>query len=47
MTEGKNKKILSLIDEQIASIHEKIKELTELTKPVPPDNSIGRLSPVT
>lgn len=44
MTEVENKKILSLIDEQIDSIHEEIKELTELTKPVPLDNSIGRLS---
>ncbi|MEX0773501.1 MAG: TraR/DksA C4-type zinc finger protein [Balneolales bacterium] len=44
MTEAEIKQIISLIDEQAGSLQEEIKELTELTKPVQLDNSIGRLS---
>lgn len=44
MTENEFKEIKELIGSQIESINEEIIELTELTKPVSLDASIGRLS---
>lgn len=44
MTESEKKEISQIIDEQIRSVEDEIKELTELTKPVSLDASIGRLS---
>lgn len=44
MTEEEKKELKALIDENIESIKEEIIELTELTKPVSLDASIGRLS---
>jgi DnaK suppressor protein len=44
MTEKEKKELKKLIDDQIESIKEEIIELTELTKPISLDNSIGRLS---
>lgn len=44
MTEKEKKELKTLIDENIESIKEEIIELTELTKPVSLDASIGRLS---
>lgn len=44
MTESENKEISKIIGEQIESVGKEIKELTELTKPVSLDASIGRLS---
>lgn len=44
MTQSEEKEIKQIIDEQIQSVGEEIKELTELTKPVSLDASIGRLS---
>lgn len=44
MTDKEKKELKKLIDDQIESIKEEIIELTELTKPISLDNSIGRLS---
>lgn len=44
MTENERTEISSIIDSQIESTREEIEELTELTKPISLDNSIGRLS---
>lgn len=44
MTEKEKAELKAQIDEQIESIKEEIIELTELTKPVSLDASIGRLS---
>ncbi|NBC25876.1 MAG: TraR/DksA family transcriptional regulator, partial [Bacteroidetes bacterium] len=44
MTEKEKAELTDQIDEQIESIKEEIIELTELTKPVSLDASIGRLS---
>ena len=44
MTESEKKEISKIIGEQIESVEKEIKELTELTKPVSLDASIGRLS---
>lgn len=44
MTESEKKEIRQIIDEQVQSVKDEIKELTELTKPVALDASIGRLS---
>ncbi len=44
MTEKEKKELKILIDDSIKSIKEEIIELTELTKPVSLDASIGRLS---
>ncbi|WP_069131185.1 TraR/DksA family transcriptional regulator [Rhodohalobacter halophilus] len=44
MTESDKKELLTIIHEQIKSTRKEIKELTELTKPISLDNSIGRLS---
>ncbi len=44
MTEKEKEELKTLIDEKIESIKEEIIELTELTKPVSLDASIGRLS---
>lgn len=44
MTEKEKAELTVQIDEQIESIKEEIIELTELTKPVSLDASIGRLS---
>lgn len=44
MTEEEKEQLKKLIDDQIESIKEEIIGLTELTKPISLDNSIGRLS---
>lgn len=44
MTEKEKKELLEIIHEQIKTTKDDIKELTELTKPISLDNSIGRLS---
>lgn len=44
MTSSEKKELKKLIDEKILSIRDEIRELTELTKPVSLDASIGRLS---
>ncbi|CAN5492802.1 hypothetical protein BH23BAC3_BH23BAC3_16000 [soil metagenome] len=44
MTEEEKKELKSLTDSLIKTIKEEITELTELTKPVSHDASIGRLS---
>lgn len=44
MTESEKKELRQIIDNQIQSVEEEIKELIELTKPVSLDASIGRLS---
>lgn len=44
MTEIETIEIKKIIKEQISSINDDIVELTELTKPISLDNSIGRLS---
>ena len=44
MTEKEKEELKTLIDEKIESIKEEIIELTELTRPVSLDASIGRLS---
>lgn len=44
MKESEKKELKSIIDDQIASVKEEIEELTELTRPVSLDASIGRLS---
>lgn len=44
MKESEKKALKQIIDDQIQSISEEIVELTELTKPISLDNSIGRLS---
>lgn len=44
MTDKEKEELKTIIDCQIESIREEITELTELTKPITLDNSIGRLS---
>ncbi len=44
MDKKEEKEIAKIIDDQIESVGEEIKELTELTKPISLDASIGRLS---
>jgi DnaK suppressor protein len=44
MTKSETDEISHIIDEQISAFGEEISELIELTKPVSPDVSIGRLS---
>lgn len=44
MTDEEKEELKAIIDHQISSIREEISELTELTKPITLDNSIGRLS---
>jgi DnaK suppressor protein len=44
MTNQEKEELKTIIDCQIESIREEITELTELTKPITLDNSIGRLS---
>lgn len=44
MTATERKELESLIHSQIESTQKEIEELTELTKPISLDNSIGRLS---
>src|SRR6056297_622615 len=44
MTEAEEKELKYIIDEQIDSVRDEIEELKELTKPVPLDASVGRLS---
>jgi DnaK suppressor protein len=44
MTESERNELRLIIDNQIQSVEEEIKELIELTKPVSLDASIGRLS---
>ncbi|MEX2572939.1 MAG: TraR/DksA C4-type zinc finger protein [Balneolaceae bacterium] len=44
MNESEKQRILEIIRQQLRDIAEEIGELKELTKPVEPDKSIGRLS---
>jgi len=44
MTESERKELKSILAENIKSVQEEITELTELTKPVSLDASIGRIS---
>lgn len=44
MTEEEKKELIELIDKQIESTKEEIEELTELTRPITLDASVGRLS---
>ena len=44
MDEQKIKEIRAKIEEEIVSIQQNISNLEELTKPIAPDNAIGRLS---
>lgn len=44
MNKKEEKEIAGIIDDQIESVSEEIKELIELTKPISLDASIGRLS---
>ena len=44
MKNSQLKKIEVLVLEKIAVTKEKIKKYTELCKPIPPQNSIGRIS---
>lgn len=44
MTESEKEKIIGIIHQQLEAIETEIGELKELTKPVSPDNAIGRLS---
>jgi DnaK suppressor protein len=44
MTESETKEIRKIIDSQVDATKEEIEELKELTRPITPDNSIGRLS---
>jgi DnaK suppressor protein len=44
MTDEEKEELKAIINHQISSIREEISELTELTKPITLDNSIGRLS---
>lgn len=44
MIEQELKELRTIIDERIQETREEIEHLKELTKPVAPDNAIGRLS---
>lgn len=44
MNQAEKEELYGIITEQIESTKEEIEELTELTKPISLDNSIGRLS---
>ncbi len=44
MTEAERQELKEIISAQIDETREEITHLTELTKPVAPDNAIGRLS---
>ena len=44
MTEDKKAEIKSLILDNIDKLKEKIQDLKELTKPIAPENAIGRVS---
>lgn len=44
MTESKRRELQQIITERISDTKEEIASLKELTKPVAPDNAIGRLS---
>lgn len=44
MTEAERRELKEIISGQINETREEIAHLTELTKPVAPDNAIGRLS---
>lgn len=44
MTDQQKSDLETIIDEKIAETKDEIKHLKELTKPVAPDNAIGRLS---
>ena len=44
MTAKEKEQLISIIDSKIISIHQDIKELEELIKPIPLDASIGRIS---
>ncbi|SMO83341.1 TraR/DksA family transcriptional regulator [Gracilimonas mengyeensis] len=44
MTSSEKEKLKKVIDDQIVVLKEDIKELQELTKPIPLDASIGRIS---
>lgn len=44
MDTKKKAEIAQLIQEQIRKLEDEIEELKELTKPIPPENAIGRVS---
>ncbi len=44
MTPSARKELKTKIEQAIASTEEKVKSLEELTKPISPENSIGRVS---
>ncbi len=44
MTEAQRKEIQAKIEEKIAETKHDIEQLIELTKPIPPENAIGRIS---
>lgn len=44
MTEKQRAELKSVIEKRISDTHREIETLKELTKPVAPDNAIGRLS---
>jgi len=44
MKADKKKALKALMIETIAKLENEIKELQELTKPIPPENAIGRVS---
>jgi len=44
MSPEKREKFKLLIQEQIEEVEEEIRELEEMTKPIAPDNALGRLT---
>jgi len=44
MEDKKKAEIAQLIQEQLKKLDDEIEELKELTKPIPPENAIGRVS---
>ena len=44
MTEKERKKIINTIKEAILDTEQKIQEYSELSKPISPENAIGRIS---
>jgi len=44
MEAGKKKELEKLIEENIKRLTSEIESLKELTKPIPPENAIGRIS---
>jgi DnaK suppressor protein len=44
MTDTQKQQLIEKIEEEIAQTEERVAELVELTKPIAPDNAIGRVS---